>query len=133
LFKMAQRMELAVQFNITKRYSSSNFQSTNYGLGGVCDRHLDPFGYIEGKELGEGHEELKLTGDMIATMMGWLEDTEAGGGTAFTNSKQEFLVRPQRGALALWHNLVKYFLYFNFKSQNSKTGKKIYTIIYFFF
>jgi hypothetical protein len=35
---------------------------------------------------------LKLSGDMIATFMGWLEDTEAGGGTAFLGHDQELLV-----------------------------------------
>jgi hypothetical protein len=28
---------------------------------------------------------LKLSGDMYATVMGWLGDVDAGGGTAFTH------------------------------------------------
>jgi hypothetical protein len=52
----------------------------------------DPYGYIEGAELGENQMALKLSGDMIATFMGWLEDTEAGGGTAFLGHDQELLV-----------------------------------------
>ncbi len=105
---MAKRIELASQLNVTARYSSTAFQTTNYGLGGTCDRHIDPYGYIEGKELGENQEELKMSGDMIATFMGWLEDTEAGGGTAFINGKKEFLVTPRRGAVAFWHDLVSF-------------------------
>jgi hypothetical protein len=41
------------QMNITGRYSSTSFQTTNYGLGGTCDTHMDPFGYIEGIEISE--------------------------------------------------------------------------------
>ena len=25
------------------------FQTTNYGLGGLCEKHMDPHGYIEGR------------------------------------------------------------------------------------
>jgi hypothetical protein len=32
---------------------------------------------------------LKLSGDMFATLIGWLNDVDAGGGTAFTSSAVE--------------------------------------------
>jgi hypothetical protein len=28
-----------------------DFQTTNYGLGGLCEKHIDPHGYIEGNEI----------------------------------------------------------------------------------
>ena len=30
------------------RFSSSDYQTTNYGLGGLCETHLDAYGYLEG-------------------------------------------------------------------------------------
>jgi len=34
--------------NVTSRYSSTLYQTTNYGLGGLCETHLDPHGYLDG-------------------------------------------------------------------------------------
>lgn len=39
---------------------------------------------------------LKMTGDMVATTMAWLDDVEAGGATAFTTTTVERLVMPRR-------------------------------------
>jgi len=36
---------------VTSKYSATPFQTTNYGLGGLCEIHMDPHGYIEGKEV----------------------------------------------------------------------------------
>ena len=105
MYKIARRMELVSQMDITTRHSSTNFQTTNYGLGGTCDLHVDPYGYIEGVEIGESHQSLIDSGDMLATFMGWLEDTDAGGGTAFLAPYKEFLVTPRKGAVAFWHDL----------------------------
>ena len=105
MHKLAKRLELAGQLNLTGRYSSTSFQTTNYGLGGTCDTHLDPHGYLEGREIGSDQYELPFSGDMIATFMGWLESTEAGGGTAFLQPMKEILVNPRRGAMALWYDL----------------------------
>ena len=38
----------------------------------------------QSREIPRSRINLKLTGDMYATAMGWLEDVDAGGGTAFT-------------------------------------------------
>ena len=31
------------------RYSSTDYQTTNYGLGGLCETHMDPAGFVRGK------------------------------------------------------------------------------------
>ena len=31
------------------RYSSTDYQTTNYGLGGLCETHLDPAGFVRGQ------------------------------------------------------------------------------------
>ena len=58
-------------------------QVTNYGLGGLCEQHIDPHGYLEGMHLPRSRESLKFTGDMIGTFMAWLTDVGAGGGTSY--------------------------------------------------
>lgn len=103
MLKLARKLEYATQMNIVPKYSSTPFQTTNYGLGGLCERHMDPHGYIEGKEIPKSRDNLKLSGDMYATLMGWLDDVGAGGGTAFT--AVEKVIMPTRGSVAFWHNL----------------------------
>ena len=62
---------------------------TNYGLGGLCEQHIDPHGYLEGKVLPPSRQNLVHTGDMIGTFMAWLEDVGAGGGTSYTRPGME--------------------------------------------
>ena len=57
---------------------------TNYGLGGLCEQHIDPHGYLEGKDLPPYREYMRRTGDEIGTFMAWLTDVGAGGGTSYT-------------------------------------------------
>ena len=83
MFKLAKKLELATQLNVTVKYSSTLFQTTNYGLGGLCEKHLDPHGYIEGASAKGIHKGLVQTGDMIGTIMAWLGEVEGGGATAF--------------------------------------------------
>ena len=42
---------------------------------------------------------------MIATLMAWLNDVGAGGGTAYHFPNREMLVKPEKGAAAFWMNL----------------------------
>ena len=37
MFKLAKKLELATQMNITGKYSATEFQTTNYGFGGLCE------------------------------------------------------------------------------------------------
>jgi hypothetical protein len=38
------------------------FQVTNYGLGGLCESHADPHGYLEGLDLPPERQHLVYTG-----------------------------------------------------------------------
>ena len=68
---------------------------THYGLGGLCETHIDPYGYIEGAGLYESPEvqRLKQTGDIFGTLMGYLNHVEAGGATAFCEPFHEEIIR----------------------------------------
>ena len=105
MFKLAQKLELATQMNVTGKYSSTEFQTTNYGLGGLCEKHLDPHGYIEGAEAKGLNKGLVQSGDMLGTVMAWLGDVEGGGGTAFLHQKVERTLMPKRGSVAFWYDL----------------------------
>ena len=92
-------------FNVTTRHGASRYQSTNYGLSGLVVTHIDPWGYEQGVELVEDRYSLTRTGDYIATFMGWFQDTQAGGNTAFTTENFEGTVEPTKGSAAFWINL----------------------------
>jgi prolyl 4-hydroxylase len=83
------------------------YQTTNYGLGGLCESHIDPHGYIEGMELTSSRRELIYSGDMIATFMAWLNDVKSGGNTACDWIGYEQTMTPTRGSAAFWMNLDK--------------------------
>ncbi len=59
LMTLSQKIQLATQFKTLGQYSATPIQVTNYGLGGLCEAHIDPHGYIEGKELSRGREGLQ--------------------------------------------------------------------------
>jgi prolyl 4-hydroxylase len=105
LYDITTKIQLATQLEIRYPTSSTMTQVTNYGLAGLCEIHNDPYGYIEGRKLGLGHEDLIDRGDIFGTFMAWLNNVEGGGGTAFTNPGQEMLVRPTKGSVAFWHSL----------------------------
>jgi len=44
LRKLSRKMELATQRVVVKRHSATLYQITNYGLGGLCETHMDPSG-----------------------------------------------------------------------------------------
>ena len=66
--KIAERIEKAINMNITNQYSSEQYQITSYGLGGLCEDHNDPYGYNEGVELHGSNQILKDTGDIFGTV-----------------------------------------------------------------
>ena len=54
--KLSRKIELATQMNATSKWSSTLYQTTNYGLGGLCESHIDPHGHLEGAELPESRK-----------------------------------------------------------------------------
>ena len=46
-----------------------------------------------------------ITGDMMATIMGWLDDVKAGGGTGFIYPNREMVLQPTKGSVAFWMGL----------------------------
>ena len=105
LRKLSDKIERATNMNITARFSSSEYQVTNYGLSGLCEIHMDPYGYIEGIELVPDRMNLVGKGDILATFMAWLNDVKAGGGTGYSSPGFEDTVIPERGSAAFWVSL----------------------------
>ena len=103
--KIAARIEKAINMNVTNQYSSSYYQMTSYGLGGLCEDHNDPYGYNEGVELTPDRKDLANSGDIFGTVMGWLSDTPAGGATTFFTGKDQVTIWPTKGAAGFWFGL----------------------------
>ena len=91
--------------NVTSRYGASKYQITNYGLAGLVETHLDPWGYETGVDLVFNRRELVTSGDYIATFMGWLKNVPAGGGTGFDFLDYQGLIQPRKGSAAFWIDL----------------------------
>ena len=106
LFQISKRVELATHLNVTQRYSSKPYQTTCYGLAGIIEQHTDPLGYEKGAKIGANEKYLTQSGDMFATFMGWMADTELGGATAFTEKGFENAFLPKKGSAAFWINLL---------------------------
>ena len=102
--KLSSRLEKALDLNVTNQWSSHQYQVTNYGLAGLCEAHVDPHGYLEGADV-TGKEHLTNSGDYIGTVMGYLEDTPAGGSTTFFKFDTEVTIWPTRGSAAFWFSL----------------------------
>ena len=107
LQKLTKRLELASQFKISHKTASTEYQVTHYGLGGLCETHIDPYGYLEGAKLYdyEPVQRLKQTGDMLGTFMGYLNHVEAGGATAFSKPFKEEIIKPEKGSITFWYSL----------------------------
>ena len=105
MLRISKRIELATQFNVTKRDAASSYQTTNYGLSGLVDVHQDAWGYESGVKLVMDRAQLVKNGDYIATFMGWLEEVPGGGATAFPYDDYEGIVEPTKGSAAFWIDL----------------------------
>lgn len=122
LWKLAAKIKLATQFETQSHFSATKMQVTNYGLGGLCENHVDPHGLQEASDNGQAlpisRKGLTATGDMIGTFMAWLSDTQAGGGTVFVDPGYENIIMPEKGAAAFWYDLDS-SLYKDIKSRHA--------------
>ena len=106
MLHISKRIELATTLNITARHGASSYQVTNYGLAGLVETHTDAWGSESGVELPYDRRWMVSSGDVIATLMGWLSDVpEGGGGTAFAYPEYEGLIKPTKGSAAFWIDL----------------------------
>ena len=55
---------MALATGLVTHFASSvtKYQVTNYGLGGTCETHIDPYGYLEGFKLTDVNSHLTETG-----------------------------------------------------------------------
>ena len=102
MLKISKRTELATRMNITSRHSATEYQVTNYGLAGMVERHLDCWGLETGTHLPWERRNMVQSGDVVASFMGWIEGTKAGGATYFASHKYQQLMFPHKQAAAFW-------------------------------
>ena len=105
LLRISRRIEYATHMNITSRWGATHYQVTNYGLSGMVQSHIDPYGYESGIPLRHDNYPLISSGDIIATFMGWINNVQAGGATGFTFDNYESTIKPMEGSAAFWMNL----------------------------
>ena len=105
LLRVSRRMEYATLMNITSRWGATYYQVTNYGLSGMVECHIDPYGYESGVPIKQDNYPLISSGDYIATFMGWMNNVQAGGATGFTFDNHETAIKPSKGSAAFWINL----------------------------
>ena len=107
MFKLTKKLQRVLRMDLTPFFSSVAYQVTNYGLGGLCEPHMDPHGYLEGVELPPSRQDLVHSGDILGTFMGYLNDVESGGATTFLVPGKEVTVWPRKGSAAFWISLKK--------------------------
>ncbi|QQP41705.1 Uncharacterized protein FKW44_016165, partial [Caligus rogercresseyi] len=78
LHSLSHKIEQATRLHVLGRWSSSGYQVTSYGLGGLCEIHTDPYGLFSGNTIPDNRVSLFRSGDMMLTLMGWLEDVDLG-------------------------------------------------------
>ena len=61
VYKLSKRLEFATGFNVTGRKASLPYQTTFYGLGGLCERHMDSYGILEDLKVKQGQPTLIKT------------------------------------------------------------------------
>ena len=102
MFKISKRIEAATRMNVTHRYGSSEYQVTNYGLGGMAEMHLDCWGVENGVHLPPDRDFMVSTGDVVATLMGWIQNTKSGGATYFSSPENQQQMLPKMQDAAFW-------------------------------
>ena len=74
LWKLNKRISLVTNLVTDIHGSTTQMQVTNYGLGGLCQAHMDATGMSEQDEklLRARKPHIFIHGDVIATFMAWL-------------------------------------------------------------
>ncbi|XP_062605458.1 prolyl 4-hydroxylase subunit alpha-1-like [Saccostrea cucullata] len=107
LVRLENRIKLITGLSATYKpfYShSEKFQVLNYGVGGMYTVHHDYMRYPLGAPVNIlDSEDLRYSGDRIATWMFYLNDVKAGGATVFPEVKARIPVA--KGGAAFWYNL----------------------------
>ncbi|XP_052085746.1 prolyl 4-hydroxylase subunit alpha-1-like [Mytilus californianus] len=81
------------------------FQIVNYGIGGMYNPHYDTFEKPLWGPISEDEpDDLRGTGDRIATWLFYLNDVKVGGATVFPNINTRIPVI--QGGAAFWYNLL---------------------------
>ena len=87
--RLTDRINHATRMYTRVTGGGENYQIANYGLGGYYDHHPDPHMWHHHDFTTDSdfvRSEMTMMGDRLATFMGYLSDTELGGGTAFPNA-----------------------------------------------
>ena len=108
-FAISKRLETATELQVLPAFASEPYQIANYGLGGQYGVHFDSQGFFDDAiSTSKGSTQLnynRVVGDRLVTAMAYLSDVEFGGATAFPLTGN--VVRPKRGDLVLWFNLLR--------------------------
>lgn len=86
------------------RSHSEKFQVLNYGVGGMYTVHYDYTGYMLGIPSNPlDSDDIRTSGERMATWMFYLNDVKAGGATVFPEVKTRIPVA--KGGAAFWYNV----------------------------
>ena len=102
---ISKRIELAINFNVTDENSASKFRASLYGLGGMAESHTDAYGVEKQLTFDKRFTSLYETGDLVATLLLWLNRSQGGGGTFFSSSIKRQMFSPSKGSALFWINL----------------------------
>ncbi|XP_021954740.2 prolyl 4-hydroxylase subunit alpha-1 isoform X2 [Folsomia candida] len=103
MIKITRRVELVSGLKAFQPKEAEDYQIANYGLGGLYVPHTDHLMNNPDKSIYTQWE--RFVGDRIATLMIYLTNVGAGGGTVFPRAG--VTLRPRKGSAAFWWNLDK--------------------------
>ena len=88
---ISKRMEISTTLKTVSEGDGSKYRLSLYGLGGMTESHGDLYSMDD-------------VGDNLATAMLWLNNVEGGGGTYFSSSGAEQIIKPVEGSALIWIN-----------------------------
>lgn len=94
---------LSAEYKLVRSHSEK-FQVLNYGVGGMYTVHYDYTGYMLGIPSNPlDSDDIRTSGERMATWMFYLNDVKAGGATVFPEVKTRIPVA--KGGAAFWYNV----------------------------